>query len=282
MKLVSFHKIFSKKLCVPLFGVLFVACSSEKLPDSNKTFNEKYAVEVQKIKAVRVEQISSKSQERMNFNAPLDQDLSRYTNNNVTVPEYYTTRQFANQVLNDPGFNSQIEMFENSYNPSIRTPFRKIGAEFDAIDIPSKDAYGVNSGMSDKEYLLVSRKLLQKNVDQINVERSGNDIKNSEILIEEGREIKRKERMKNIFGRDSIELDESRQKNKSADFGDKSGEDDSKKKKVVKRSKPLNAKDTPQVVQQKTLGFFNQLSAPANKNANPPIVVPPSAPTNKQ
>jgi hypothetical protein len=47
---------------------------------------------------------------------------------------------------------------------------------------------------------------LQKNVDQINAEKTAEDIEMSETLINEQKQLRRKQRMQKTFGDDSLEL----------------------------------------------------------------------------
>ena len=98
-------------------------------------------------------------------------------------------------------------MFDLRYRTRLSPPFRKSGFEFDRIKVPMKDAYGVKTEMSEKEYLLVGNESLQKNVDQINSQRSEDDIDNSEILIKEQKWLKRRRKMMRIFGEDSLEAE---------------------------------------------------------------------------
>ncbi len=184
--------------------IVAVSCNNSRVWDSNKTFNSKFSKQVQEISQSRVEPKNTTPETKLDFTSPVEQNSARYTNAVVATPEYYSSQQFYNQAVSPSGFRDPQEMFENSYAPTIGYPFRKIGGEFDEINVPSKDAYGIAVGMSDKEYLLVSRKLLQKNIDEINKERTSDDISNSEVLISEQSKIKRRIKTVKIFGPNSV------------------------------------------------------------------------------
>lgn len=222
MKPFNFAVSFFRRTAL-LVIFLNVACiGNNAIPDQNENFNKKYAKDLESVKASRVEPKGEKtgSDAKLNFTAPLEQDPARYTNSNITIPEFYSSQQFANQIPPSAGFTSQKEMFENSYNPTITAPFRKIGAEFDVIEVPKKDAYGIKSTMDEKEYFLVSRKWLQSNVDKINAEKNSTDIRNSETLISEQQKLKRQAKMFKIFGHESVTVKEDEKGTTSGGYGD--------------------------------------------------------------
>ena len=96
-------------------------------------------------------------------------------------------------------------MFEISYQSSSHSPFRAVGSEFDLINIPSEDYYGVKTAMSEKFYFLPGNGLLQKNINSISSDRSKNDVEISEVLIKEQRMLRKKRDMIRIFGENSLE-----------------------------------------------------------------------------
>lgn len=244
------------------------SCSSKA--DSNSLFNEKYAKDIDKIKIDRVEpQQDKKSKDgKLNFTAQIEQDMSRYTNDNSSkFPEYYSTQQFANQQPGPSAFNFPGEMFENNYSMPINSPFRKIGAEFDMIMIPSQDAYGIRAAMTEKEYLLVSRKLLQKNIDQINGQKTANDIENSQILIAEQKHLKRKQQMLKIFGQEPLTAEDGIKSEKAGKFGDSADKEKVAKKKPVIMAKMKKTAKSSDVKNNQPL----QPVAADNPNLNPTL-----------
>ncbi len=199
----------------------FLFSCSNSVFKSNEVFESKYGDNVKMINALRQDKSVIDIKNKLDFTAEFENDDSRYTNQNVTIPEQYSTQQFYNQAPDNSGFTGPREMFDVTYAQTINTPFRKIGAEFDVIEIPPQDAYGVRVGMQNKEYLLVSRKLLQRNIDQMNTERTKEDIENSNVLISEQKSLKRRARMTKIFGSNAVLEDEEKSK-KSDDKANKS------------------------------------------------------------
>ncbi len=210
----NFPKIF---VC---FTLCILFSCSKSVFKSNEVFESKYGDNVKMINSLRQDKTVIDITNKRDFTAELENNDSRYTNQNVTISEQYSTQQFYNQAPNNSGFSGPREMFDVNYAQTINTPFRKIGAEFDVIEIPPQDAYGVKVGMQNKEYLLVSRKLLQRNIDQINQERTKEDIENSNVLISEQKSLKRRARMIKIFGSNAIVEEE--EKSKKSDDKNKS------------------------------------------------------------
>ncbi len=242
MKFTNFSASFFLKGVFTLALIGLTSCGTNDKWDQNKTFSGRYGKDIEGIKASRIDPSAVKldTNTKLEFTAPIDQDVARYSNTNIAVPEYYTTQQFSNQLVASSRFQFPAEMFENNYTPPISSPFRRIGAEFDAIDVPTQDAYGVKAGISDKEYLSVSRKLLQKNVDQINKERTSDDVENSEILISEQRKLKRKEKMIRIFGQESVTVEDDAKSSVASKSGDDKNiksKDDAGKNKVTNKDK---------------------------------------------
>ncbi|MDX2083334.1 MAG: hypothetical protein SFV53_05060 [Rickettsiales bacterium] len=252
---VNFAKILKYKflLLTGLFTAIF-SCSNEN--NINENFNEKYGEQIIEIKAGRLAP-KTELKDKINFSAPIAQEQRIYTNSHAPeIPEYYSTQQFANQIPASAVFTSSAEMFENNYNFPISVPFKQIGAEFDNIEVPSQDAYGIKAAMSDKEYLLISRKLLQKNIDNINAAKSSQDIENSQTLIFEQKKLKQKLQTIKIFGSDSL--------------FDQTNKNDAEDKKIKKTDKLLDKNKTnlPKAV------ILPDNSAKTVTNPNPPIAVP--------
>ena len=77
------------------------------------------------------------------------------------------------------------------------------------IKIPKKDSYGVVTAASNKKYLLVGNKSLQHSVDHIKAHRTHEDVRLSNVLIKENKNIKRRLKNIKVFGKDiGLEPDE--------------------------------------------------------------------------
>ncbi len=96
------------------------------------------------------------------------------------------------------------DMFDITYNTELSQPFIFSGIEFDLINIPAHDAYGVNSNLSEKQYALAGNSSLQKNVDQVLASRSHDDIEFSETLVREQKQLQREQKIINIFGSETL------------------------------------------------------------------------------
>ncbi len=261
MKLRGFSFIFISKIALIVALFCLASCKSDE-DTVNKTFNQKYGKEVERVRLDRLPPQAQFPQEKLEFTAPIERDF-RYANNNLgaDLEQYSNFEGALSQVfLQDADARNQApsqmgSIFDNPYRAPINVPFRKIGDEFDAIEVPEQDAYGVKTGMLEKEYLLVSKKLLQKNVDQINNSRSENDLEDSEALIAEQKQIKRKLKMIKIFGEEALEL-EDEEKAKSLK---KAAEAKAAKEKAKKNSDAVAAK-----------------SAAATSAVKTPIATPPT------
>ncbi len=217
----KFLQRFLLKFLLPAFCFAGIfSCSSPK--NINETFEQKFGKKIEKIKAERTPPKSSKN-EITSSPAPVLNDLhdpdssgqnkNYYAYVDVTkfdekTPQYYfpNGESYEQEVAKNPSNSLPQNMFDVSYNTALYPPFRRIGAEFDRIEVPEKDAYGVKTAMSEKPYLLAGNDSLQKNIDQIISEKNADEIEFSETLIREQKQLKRKEKMVKIFGRNSVEL----------------------------------------------------------------------------
>lgn len=88
------------------------------------------------------------------------------------------------------------KIFEIGYNTYLNKPFSISGVEFDYIEIPELDSYGVKSSSGDKNYTLVPIQSLQEAIRIINQSRTEEDIEFSKKLIVDKKNLLRK---KNSF-----------------------------------------------------------------------------------
>ena len=219
----KFLKRFLPELLCALI-LLVSSCawsSSKKVNAYNAVFDKKYAKEVEKIRATRspTQQISK---EVTTIQPPTEDEM--HLINNRAGDNYYAytdVSKFGEKEPqnylpngefyeasrgNNPSNTLPPNMFQVSYNTKLHPPFRRFGVEFDRIIIPASDVYGVQTEMSEKSYLLAGNNSLQKNIDQINAEKTAEDIEMSEALINEQKQLRRKQRMQKTFGDDSLEL----------------------------------------------------------------------------
>lgn len=105
------------------------------------------------------------------------------------------------------------DMFDLTYNLGVHPPFVVSGIEFDKIEIPERDYYGIASTLNDKRYLLAGNQILQKNIDDLIQSQNKEDISISEILIKEQKQLKKQQKLANIFGEDSTFVEKEKIKN---------------------------------------------------------------------
>lgn len=207
------------QILLTAFLVFTSSCSSK---NSNTLFQKRYGKEAKKINFERIPSKEVKN-EVISSSPPSAEELAqidnsghrenRYTYVDVDKMGYESVKKFLpdgdyyeQMKIYNPSNSLPSEMFEVSYNTDLYSGFRKVGAEFDKINIPKSDAHGVATSMSEKPYFLVGNSSLQKNIDQVNSTRSKTDVEISKILIREQREINQKLRMIKDFGEDLSDL----------------------------------------------------------------------------
>jgi hypothetical protein len=163
-------KIFTHRIFLFLF--LF-GCSHPS--QSNDDFTAKYGNQVKKINLARKQEIKKDAKQHK-------KDSSK--NANQLLPRY-SNESLENQSLGDG--------FEIRYSVN-HSGFRRIGAEFDEINIPQNDIYGVTTDFDkQKEYLLIGNNYLQKNIDDISSYSDfEEDIEISKILIAQKKQLQMK------------------------------------------------------------------------------------------
>lgn len=231
------------KLPLALASLALFSCS--KQTDVNKTFNKKYSEEVKFIKSERTFP-ESKKKEILPLPLPSLEEFRNSDDGKLkNTYRYRNIARFADKKdVNTSPNNESYEnladsnvppnVFEANYNTSFHVPFRRAGVEFDYIEIPERDVYGVKTAMSDKHYLFPGNASLKKNIIQIKAEQTSDDIENSETIIKEQRLLKRKQRMIRNFGSDSSELTPPEKNNEKSNVITKSD----KKSDNIKKLEP--------------------------------------------
>lgn len=133
-------------------------------------------------------------------------DSNKFAEDRIPQQFLPNGESYQSSMTSGPARTLPDDMFDIVYNTNLYPPFERFGAEFDAINIPEYDVYGVKTVMSDKTYLLAGNRSLQKNIDQINSSRTKTDIEMSQTLIKEQKILQQKQRMIKTFGRASIEI----------------------------------------------------------------------------
>jgi hypothetical protein len=203
--------------------LLIFSCSSSST-NYNAVFEKKYSKEVKKINSQRVPISDEEKKIPVVLQPPTQEEVNQANiegNSNyypyaevirfdqTVLPIYFPGQEIYQDItLNNPANPLPENMFEISYYTALHPPFKKFGFEFDQIAIPPRDVYGINTELAEKPYLLSGNKALQKSIDQVIREKTAQDVENSEILIKEQKQLKRKQKMIRIFG-DEEQLESS-------------------------------------------------------------------------
>lgn len=205
-------------ICLVL--VFLFSCST--VLDPNKEFNNKYQPQVRSI-LDSIPQKNSNGVDYYNkesFGSITQQDVvNESLRSEQQYYPYFDIRKFGvrtpktyypNMELYDQSRfqrqTSQIppDIFEVSYKNRIYPPFKYQGARFDAISVPKNDIYGIETAMTNKEYLLVGNNFVQNSVDNIKNKKNTFDAKNSEILIAQKKRLRHERKIAKIFGLGAI------------------------------------------------------------------------------
>ena len=209
-------KIFFRKLAkIKLFFLLILMSScTGNIASINDMFVKKYG---QKVKEINQERILPKSitKEVISSAPPTRQEVSDYIASQEKyqgyVPIYHVGEYVPKQYLpnhttidelsrNNPANNVPPDIFEVRYSSINNPPFSNSGAEFDMVMVPSYDAYGNKSIVSEKKYLLIANNEIQNVVTKINEKRSEDDLEFSKILIKEKKQKIKQRKNEQIFG----------------------------------------------------------------------------------
>jgi hypothetical protein len=206
-------------IIISLFFLVLTSCTYKvEMNQINESFEEKYGSEIDamlKQKGVynKKGKIISRSQ-TFYSTPPTRAEVERKYLKNETYQGYVGVEKYvtmprrrivsAREVYQAvPSASSRLpdDMFYITYNTQVHPPFSRIGKEFDQINIPRYDAYGVKTEMSEKIYLLAGNGNLQKTIDEVRNSRTADDPEISKILIEEANRIQNNKRARKIFGK---------------------------------------------------------------------------------
>jgi hypothetical protein len=108
------------------------------------------------------------------------------------------------------------KIFEIGYNTYLNKPFSVSGVEFDFIDIPEVDSFGIKSSSGNKNYTLVPIQSLQEAIRIINQSRTEEDIEFSKKLIVEKKSLlRKKDLLRNNEGNEYAKFFENDPNNKN-------------------------------------------------------------------
>lgn len=187
-------KIYSRIYFVLLIINLTSCQLIFKKPSLNKKFEDQYSNAIEKINKSRNAQATSK-EELEKLLTPTLQDnndsdgansfdyvgMSHFgSNQKKYFPDYETYEQGK---FSNPSDQFSPKIFEISYNTYLNQPFTKSGVEFDFIEIPESDSFGIKSSPANKNYTLIPIRSLQDSIDIMNKSKTAEDIEFSKKLI---------------------------------------------------------------------------------------------------
>lgn len=217
--LISFYKSIIK---INIILVLLFLSSCLKTSDVNffageeinKNFEKKFGPQIEEIKMGRAIEEFDQGPEALNpknANNLFSPENQFENGNNISnsfdyvdksyfgspqpkqfFPSYETYQHGLN---NNPNQGLSPKIFEISYNIFLNPPFNNLGEEFDYINIPKIDAFGVRSSSNNKNYTLVPIKSLEKAIAQINKSRTEEDIEFSKKIIAERKTLIRNKKL---------------------------------------------------------------------------------------
>lgn len=213
-------KIFFRKFIkIKLFFLLILASSCSRNSSSvNDMFVKKYG---KKVKEINEERVLPKNiaNEIISSTPPSKEEIADYIAAQEKyqgyVPIYHVGEYVPKQYLpnratmdemskNNPSNYVAPDIFEVNYNTVNNSAFNNNGIEFDMVKIPSHDAYGNKSTVSEKKYLLIANNEIQNAVTTINQKRSEDDFEFSKILIKEKKQQIKQRKNEQIFGQSQL------------------------------------------------------------------------------
>jgi hypothetical protein len=194
-----------KNLLIILVALTFLfSCSKENKYNAN--FEKKYKDQVDLINKQRRSPLIENAPQANKVINVTEKDYTQYVDINqfdVPLKEYLPNREvYDNLSQANPSNSLPKNIFELSYNLGTHVPFSTKGQEFDLIEIPANDSYGIATNASEKEYLLASIESVQESIDLINSQRSESDIAISKSIIAETKDLIRKNKTKKILAND--------------------------------------------------------------------------------
>ncbi len=187
------------------------SCQFNEDPN-NKFFNKKYSKKVKEINKERdvslkknelvnnLDKLLKPSEQDDNFPSKSNSfdyvDIAPFgSNQKKYFPDYETYEQ---SKFSGPESKFSPKIFEIGYNTYLNQPFVVSGVEFDFIEIPEIDSFGIKSSSRSKNYTLVPIQSLQEAIKIINQTKTAEDIEFSKKLIVDKKSLMRKKNLPNI------------------------------------------------------------------------------------
>lgn len=234
--MIIFRNIIKNSSILSTIFILF-SCNTVGPNSVNNDFQNKFGDQVQKIREyyqsqnidqnpkVISDDDNKKIKEYSEFDNPVEifniagpiqkQQANVETQKIIIKPKKFfgpTMNDYNRSLANSRNRVIPADIFEIKYNINQFPPFKTTGVEFDKIRIPSQDAYGINSDLNQKEYKIAQISYLQRSIDNYDKNRTNEDLEFSKILIKEQKNLIRQKKSMEIFGNNSEEESQSREK----------------------------------------------------------------------
>ena len=197
-----YYRIYFLLLIISLTSCQLI---SEQSP-LNRKFKKQYSNDIKKINKSRNMQATPKEDlaklltPTLQTNTDSDKansfdyvGMSHFgSNQKKYFPDYETYEQGK---FSNPSDQFSPKIFEIGYNTYLNQPFTKSGVEFDFIEIPESDSFGIKSSPANKNYTLIPIRSLQDSIDIINKSKTAEDIEFSKKLIADKKFLIRKKNL---------------------------------------------------------------------------------------
>jgi hypothetical protein len=192
------------------FSLLIINLTSCQLifeePSHNKKFEDQYSDDIEKINQSRSPQTLPKEDLETLLKPTLQDDLGLDGTNSfdyVNISHFGSTQKkyfpdyetYEQGKFSSPANQFSPKIFEIGYNTYLNQPFTKSGVEFDFIEIPESDSFGIKSSSTNKNYTLIPMQSLQDSIDIINKSKTAEDIEFSKKLIVDKKALIRKKNL---------------------------------------------------------------------------------------
>lgn len=279
--MISFAKNISENFRSVFFAIAFLSLTqilqscSNAPKNYNQAFEDKYGLEIERIKTERKSELDliQPTTAPQSFNQSQEEFLkdsaeSYFPYADIAklgddprenfLPNGEVYQQTKNQ---NPSGSLPEDMFVITYYTQLHPQYRYDTSEFNNIQIPPQDAYGVKTQLLQKPYLMAGNDSLQRSVDHLQKRVNEENIDLSATIIAEQKQLKRQERMKKTFGEN--------------DFinAKKLNEEEKKKEKVSDKKSSEESKQgvasNITILDPATINVANNAPAPKEVSKNP-------------
>ena len=252
----SLNKISKIILLVSSFA-LFCSCTSSKSDKVNSNFLKQYGDHIEKINSQRDEMRMSGEQKQSDKNLK-DPEIPNIENSessesalidNSQTATFKTKQDFlpnGDTLLQNQVRQFPEDMFLVNYNmQNFPDSYGRSRLSFDDITIPSRDAFGVETDLGEKNYQLINHKILQRDIDFAKQLSGKEDREISSQLIEEEKQAKRKKYLSQKAGNKVVDkADDKKADSKAEPDNIKKADDKAEPDNIKKADKKVSTEPT--------------------------------------